>query len=178
MSPWWEEYRGSVTDSYLRLVEHEQSAVEISQYQPLLIPGLLQTREYAREVLRQSATARQEAKLELRMRRQELLRRPGCPKMYFLLDESVLHRGLPEILQPQKEKLRAVLAGTAPVAISVIPSSLMSIDAPFMIVQPGSYVYAETAIGGQDDTTSEDAAQYRWTFGEKWGMSEPLANFL
>jgi hypothetical protein len=172
---WWEEYQGIAAPAYLRLVEHEQSATAISQYQPLLIPGLLQTREYAREVLRQSATAHQEPKLELRMRRQEILTRQDCPKMSFLLDESVLHRGLPELLDPQLDRLREVLAGTAPVSVYVIPSSLMCIDTPFMIMDPSGYVYVETPSGGIDD---EDAAHYRWVFGEKWGMAEPLWNFL
>lgn len=173
--PWWERYRGSVPEAYLRLVEREQAATSLSQYQPLLVPGLLQTREYAREVLRLSATAHQEPKLELRMRRQDLLRQADCPKFSVLLDESVLRRGRPEILEPQLDKLRDVASGTAPIAIRVIPSSLLSVDSPFLIVDPYDYVFVETAVGGRDD---EDAAAYRWCFGEKWNMAEPLERFL
>lgn len=173
--PWWARFRGSVPEAYLRLVEREQAATSISQYQPLLVPGLLQTREYAREVLRQSATAHQEPKLRLRMRRQEMLRQADCPKLSFVIDESVLRRGRPEILEPQLDRLRSVLAGSAPVAVRVIPSSLMSVDAPFIIVDPYDYVFTETAVGGRDD---EDPAPYRWSFGEKWNMAEPLGNFL
>lgn len=48
---WWTVYSGVVSRQFLQLVEYEAAAVITRWFEPLLIPGLLQTHEYAREVI-------------------------------------------------------------------------------------------------------------------------------
>jgi hypothetical protein len=93
---WWSKYREIASPGYLQFVEYEAAASATSNFEPLLIPGLLQTEEYARAVIQQflehPTTERVEALVELRMTRQELLERPDPPSLYFIMDEAVVRR--------------------------------------------------------------------------------------
>src|SRR5579859_6956061 len=74
--PWWRGYREFASQRYLEFVELEQASAALLQYQPQLVPGLLQTREYASAVIwrlgRDINEARATGLLGLRMKRQEL----------------------------------------------------------------------------------------------------------
>ena len=91
---WWRAY-GDVP-SVPTYVDYEMAAAGIDSCQALVIPGLLQTREYARTVIpaaRPDLTAEQaERRLALRMERQEKLFGKRPPRLRAVLDEAVLHR--------------------------------------------------------------------------------------
>lgn len=76
-------------------MEHEKEAVSISWFDGLVIPGLLQTREYAEAVLRERVPAYDEdelaTKIEGRIDRQEILHRKNPPSMSFIIWEPVLY---------------------------------------------------------------------------------------
>ncbi|MEW2140916.1 helix-turn-helix transcriptional regulator [Streptomyces sp. NPDC005409] len=84
-------------DHFAAAAEAEALTTSIREYAPQIIPGLLQTASYAREVCRAyQPTATQEAIDELvvnRMARAELLRDPTTPLFWCVLDEAVLRRG-------------------------------------------------------------------------------------
>ncbi|MFD7097335.1 Scr1 family TA system antitoxin-like transcriptional regulator [Streptomyces xanthophaeus] len=84
-------------DHFAAAAEAEALAVEIREYTPLIIPGLLQTEAYAREVFRAyQPTATKEAIDELvtnRLERTALLNDPTTPLLWCVLDEAVLRRG-------------------------------------------------------------------------------------
>jgi len=76
-------------------VEIEERATEIRWWEPLLVPGLLQTPEYARAVLaswRRDNGDDIDGKVAARIERQAILDRDNLPELRVLLDESVLHR--------------------------------------------------------------------------------------
>ena len=76
-------------------MEIEERATEIRWWEPLLVPGLLQTPEYARAVLaswRRDNGDDIEAKVTARIERQAILDRDNPPELRALLDESVLYR--------------------------------------------------------------------------------------
>ncbi|MFF4005691.1 Scr1 family TA system antitoxin-like transcriptional regulator [Streptomyces sp. NPDC001717] len=83
-------------DHFAAAAEAEALAREIREYAPQLIPGLLQTEAYAREVFRAGhPTAPEEVIDELvtnRLARAALLRDPTAPLFWCVLDESVLRR--------------------------------------------------------------------------------------
>ena len=94
-------------------------------WQPALIPGLLQTSEYARAILaswRLDTDGDIEAKLAARIDRQAILDRGEPPDLCALLDESVLHRciGSAEITAGQLEHL-AQMARRPNVTIQLVP---------------------------------------------------------
>jgi hypothetical protein len=108
---WWHRY-GDVLpawfQSYLGL---ESAAVLIRNYEVQFIPGLLQTRDYARAVIMlghlRSPMAEIERRVGLRMVRQELLTRPEPMQLWTVVDEAALRRpiGGPEVMRAQLEAL-------------------------------------------------------------------------
>lgn len=93
-------------------VDYEQEAVSLLWYETQVVPGLLQTEEYARFVFSClyppiDATV-QEAWVTARLDRQKLLTRKPHPMLHFLLEESILRSeiGDPAVLREQIRHLR------------------------------------------------------------------------
>ena len=80
----------------MQFIEYEAAASVIRGFQPLLVPGLLQTEEYARAVIQrlmpEEPKARVEALVNIRMKRQQMLGRPDLKQLLFVLDEAALRR--------------------------------------------------------------------------------------
>jgi hypothetical protein len=75
--------------------EIEAAATQLRMFEHAIIPGLLQTEDYARAILsvRPSTTADElEELVAARMDRQAVLRRPRPPLVWVVIDESALHR--------------------------------------------------------------------------------------
>jgi transcriptional regulator with XRE-family HTH domain len=126
---WWSVYRDVAPTGLLQLIAYEAAACITRAFEPLLIPGLLQTEEYARAVIGQfmdgSPTRRVESLIELRMRRQELLNQADPPLLFFILDEAVVRRlvGGEAIMRRQ---LRTLIdtASRPNITIEVVPFSV------------------------------------------------------
>ncbi|MFI7430912.1 Scr1 family TA system antitoxin-like transcriptional regulator [Micromonospora sp. NPDC049836] len=85
---------------------YEQQAIRLRNFEPCLIPGLLQTEEYARAIVSAGGVHRLdrvEQVLAVRMSRQDLLRRAEPPDCVFVIDESALRRpvGGPAVMDRQ-----------------------------------------------------------------------------
>ncbi|MER5569795.1 helix-turn-helix transcriptional regulator [Streptomyces goshikiensis] len=111
---WWVAY-GDVP--YSVFVGMETEAASIHSYEPLVIPGLLQTPAYAAAVIREMnphITAEEVAtRLEVRLRRQHRAHHPARSlRLWVVLDESVLHRavGTAETMREQLEHLHLLSA--------------------------------------------------------------------
>ncbi|MFD8869654.1 helix-turn-helix domain-containing protein [Streptomyces sp. NPDC059590] len=110
--PWWKKYAAVVnTTQYGGYLALESSAVSLRSYEPLLVPGLLQTEDYARAIItemRSDLAARQaEALVKVRLRRQEVLNGEAAPKLWVVIDEAAICRnvGSAEVMQQQIEHL-------------------------------------------------------------------------
>jgi transcriptional regulator with XRE-family HTH domain len=92
---WWDAYKTDVAPDYLSYVGFEAGAAYIRQFQLAVVPGLLQTAEYA-EVVTTVVPVEPEAvdtMVRLRLQRQsELAQRSFPPRQYFVLDEGVIRR--------------------------------------------------------------------------------------
>ncbi|MFE3205239.1 Scr1 family TA system antitoxin-like transcriptional regulator [Embleya sp. NPDC059237] len=94
-------------------MDFESRAVEIRKYLVQFVPGLLQTEDYARAVLRLGRALRDEAQLEERvlgrLGRQERLTGPDAPHLWVVLDEAVIRRpvGGPDSMRQQLARLLA-----------------------------------------------------------------------
>lgn len=109
---WWRKYSAVInTTQYGGYLELEQSATTLRSYEPLLIPGLLQTADYAHQVItamRVDLDAKQvQALVDVRMKRQALLAGDDAPKLWAVIDEAALRRisGAPDVLKGQVEHL-------------------------------------------------------------------------
>jgi transcriptional regulator with XRE-family HTH domain len=122
---WWHAYGDSVQPHFATYLGLESAASEIRIYEVNLIPGLLQTEEYARAVIAagmvNSPRADIERRVALRMERQRLTI-TSPPKVWAVLDEAALRRevGGPEVMRMQLEYLRE-LGGLRNVSLQVIP---------------------------------------------------------
>ncbi|MDV6014771.1 helix-turn-helix transcriptional regulator [Haloechinothrix sp. LS1_15] len=102
-------YRDAAPNWFTRFLVMESEANEISAYENELVTGLLQTEDYARELLRAGAplagSSELDRKVELRMRRQRILTRTDPPPVQLdvILHEATLHRviGSDEVMARQ-----------------------------------------------------------------------------
>ncbi|MHC1563291.1 helix-turn-helix domain-containing protein [Actinomycetospora sp. C-140] len=124
---WWQSYADIIPTGTLTYVELEWDASQIDAFDSHIVHGLLQTRDYARSVLKTSLGDAYgerdfERLTEVRMRRQEAL--TADHGLYFrcVLDESTLYRvvGSPEIQRAQIEHLIHI-AEAEHVEVRIIP---------------------------------------------------------
>jgi transcriptional regulator with XRE-family HTH domain len=109
---WWEEYR-DLPGPYAQFIGMEAEASAITEWDSTVIPGLLQTEEYARQVIEgwnaiATLTPKElERRVEVRMRRQELLTPPRQIDLSVVMDEAILLRrvGDREVMRKQLDHL-------------------------------------------------------------------------
>ncbi|MBO8186164.1 helix-turn-helix domain-containing protein [Streptomyces spirodelae] len=108
---WWQKYNDVMSPWFDRLLGLEEAASMIRTYEVQFVPGLLQTRDYAREVIRlghpRDDGRRSERRIELRMERQAILDKPHAPRLWAVMDEAALRRplGSREVMRAQLEHL-------------------------------------------------------------------------
>lgn len=157
----------------LELIDYESAASSISQFEPMGVPGILQTEEYALAVLRvfygdRGPAERVPALVDLRTRRRDLLFRENAPAFSFVLDESVIRRlvGSPAVMRGQLTQLIS-LADLPNVTIRVMPFTAgphPGMRGPFKVIEfddaPGENVvfleglHNDAIIDDPDETRS------------------------
>jgi transcriptional regulator with XRE-family HTH domain len=139
--------------------EFEAEATTLHSYEPLLVPGLLQTEKYARAILAVRPGISEdelEAQVAARIERQAIVERADAPQFWYVLDEAVLHRciGGKKVMHDQLLHL-ADVAELPKVSIQVIPASAgahAGLLGAFVIADldgSASIVYLETSAEGQ-----------------------------
>lgn len=125
----------------LRFFDYEHSATWIGSVELLVVPGLLQTTDYARAVMSVHDVGAEKAERFVRSRqlRQQVLDRPDPPSLSFVVDESVLLRAIggPAVMRRQLEHLLEA-AARPHVAIRVIPFALgehVGLRGPFVLLR-------------------------------------------
>ena len=97
---WWHAYGDAVPAFFELYVGLEAAAEKIRMYEPELVPGLLQTKEYTHEVIQvfepDLTEEDREKRVAIKLARQNLLRRrlPPAPELEVILSEAVLRRPL------------------------------------------------------------------------------------
>lgn len=156
-------WNGHYREWFKLWVAAEGRASAIRWYEPMLIPGLVQTEGYAREVLSWGPLrGNVDDDVQARLDRQEVLNRATPPELWLLLTESAVNRriGSPAIMYEQLKHL-AELSRRPNVTIQVVPDEADAyggLSGAFAIatVEPaGSLVYLETGLRGMttDDPT-------------------------
>ncbi|MEO3889678.1 DUF5753 domain-containing protein [Nonomuraea sp. B5E05] len=118
-------YKDSAPTWFAPWLEEEEQAQSLRTWQPLVVPGLLQTAEYAQALLeRESGFDREQIETLVagRLARQKILTRTNPPRYLVVLDEGVLSRpiGGPETMREQLARL--VQAAQAPhITIQICP---------------------------------------------------------
>ncbi|MFF2200673.1 helix-turn-helix domain-containing protein [Streptomyces sp. NPDC058145] len=138
---WWHAYRGVLPPTYRDFISLESQASGMRTLETTVVPGLLQTPEYARAVTRAAVEGVDEERLdtlvEVRLARQDVLRSEPPLELTAVLDEAVLRRevGGPEVMARQLERL--VEAARLPqVRLQVLPFAAgahIGLTGPFVI---------------------------------------------
>jgi transcriptional regulator with XRE-family HTH domain len=174
---WWHTYGRVLPTWFEAYIGLESEAIRLRDFQPLVMPGLLQTEEYARAVLRAAPNAGStediERQVALRMDRQGVLAPPGPPGLWVVLSESVLRAdvGGPEVMRAQLRHLLDV-AGRSNVTIQVLPSrnpAHADPISPFTILElpeaaDPTVVYLEHLTGALFVETADEVQRYTVIF--------------
>jgi len=173
---WWQSYGDVLPGEYGTLIGLESEAVTISNYEQELVPGLLQTADYARAVIRafRSDDSAEEIsrRVEVRLARQQVLARDDPPRLWAVISEAVLRRvvGGPAVMAAQ---LRALAAhrDRPVVTVQVLPFASgehPAMTGSFVILEfpdpdPGA-VYVENASSALYLERMTDIQRYADTF--------------
>jgi transcriptional regulator with XRE-family HTH domain len=161
---WFTAFRDITSPQYVTFVGYESAASTIRQFEPTLIPGQLQTEEYARAVTLEYAADRVDKLVEVRIRRQELLEDPRR-LFFFILDEAAIRRQVgaptnPGIMRRQLRKL-VETARQSNITIEIVPFSAgvhPGMKGPFTVLEfPGDdedVLYLENARGGASNPSA------------------------
>lgn len=171
---WWHPYSTVLTGAYVGL---EAAASSVRAYEQQVVPGLLQTADYAEAMIRAARpdiTADEvERRVRVRLGRQSLLIQDDPIDLWVVLDEAVLSRpvGGDAVMRAQLERL--VEAAALPnVTLQILPfeaGAHAGMDGTFAILdfpEPSdpAVVYAENATGGLFLEKAEELRKYSFVF--------------
>src|SRR6201986_4537225 len=123
---WWHSFRDVLPNPSEVYIGLEAGAASIRNFEPIVVPGLLQTADYARETFRNGPIELDpdevERLLEVRLARQEILAREDRPRLWAVIDEAVIHRvvGGVSVLRGQLRHL-AEAAEQGKTTIQIVP---------------------------------------------------------
>jgi transcriptional regulator with XRE-family HTH domain len=175
---WWTPYRASLTEPYDEYVALEAEATLLWEWEAQVVPGLLQTDEYAREVIEAGADRAEDGLVEtrvmLRMSRQTVLSRDDPPFLHLVIDEAVLHRDVGGRAVMRRQMRRLLDASRRPgIELQVLPFSAGvhgALAGSFLIVEFGdgrpAVVHSEGLTGGVFRTREPEVAIYRKAFAD------------
>jgi transcriptional regulator with XRE-family HTH domain len=176
---WWHSYADVLPNPHSVLIGLEAEAQSIRAYQSQLVPGLLQTEDYTRAVLKATRMTGHdpgevERFVQVRKARQELLNQEPSAIFWAVLDEAVLRRrvGSAEVMQAQIARL-AEVSDLPHVTLQVLTEDAgehPAMEGSFMILsfpEPDpDVVYIDAATGGLYVERPDDIRRYAWVFDQ------------
>jgi transcriptional regulator with XRE-family HTH domain len=177
-------FRTQLTPALVQLMEYEQQASAIRYYSPVLVPGILQTKEYATAIFEASSVILPSETVALRMearlqRKQNVLLGEDQLDYLVILDESVLYRqvGGPHVLADQLREL-IHFVDTIGIKVRILPftaATTYGLLGPFLIVDMGDdqdpVLYREGPKADEIVNIRREIAEHRETFERLWGLA-------
>ena len=168
---WWEAYSDVLTEEHAAFIGLEAEATAVLQWQITVVPGLLQTEQYARHIfsgyqkVRSAPSTIIERRVQTRMIRQQVLTRDQPLELTAVLDESVLRRqrGDRPVMYEQLQHL-AEVSRLPNVTVKILPldgPKGLALDS-FQILQFGKA--HETQL--HDVVSAESVRAYLYVEGE------------
>jgi transcriptional regulator with XRE-family HTH domain len=186
---WWETFPAKLPPDYASLIGLEAEAQRALSWEPLIVPGLLQTEDYAREVtngyLEQidpvppSETTR---RVEARLARQQVLTGDNPLQLSAVLDQSVLHRrfGNRDVMNSQIKRLLE-LSERDNISLRILPLDGRHPigTGAFVLLQFGEVhdvtyqdlVYIENLTGGRYVEEEDEVFRYKRSFNRLSDLS-------
>jgi hypothetical protein len=151
------------------VIDLETKAVRIHEWEMRAVPGLLQTEDYARAVIRAGKPLHDAVAIDrtvnARLERQVILTRDKPPMLWAVLHEGLLHHvvGRPEVMCAQLDKL-AEMSSVPGIVLQVLPfteSDHPGTDGPILVYDfdgESSVAYCECKGGGKIVESSDEVA--------------------
>jgi transcriptional regulator with XRE-family HTH domain len=179
---WWETFSPTLPPEYSTLIGMEAEAQSALSWEPLIVPGLLQTGDYALEVtngylerIAPVPPAETTRRVEARLTRQQVLTRDNPLRLSVIIDQSVLFRrfGNQAVMQSQINHLLdmserdnitlriLLLDGRHPIGTGSFV--LLEFDKVHGVIHP-DVVYLEHLTGGRYVEEEEETYRYRRSF--------------
>jgi len=179
---WWETYSQTIPPEYAALIGMEAEALSALSWAPLVVPGLLQTAGYAREVtnglierIAPVSPGETRRRVEARLARQQVLTRDDPLRLSAILDQSVLYRrfGNQDVMQSQMTRLLD-LSERDNISLRILPLDgphpigtgafvLLQFEEAHDVTHP-DVVYLEHLTGGRYVEEEDEAFTYRRSF--------------
>lgn len=161
----------------------EREAVILRWWEPLVIPGLMQTPEYVYGLMRTMPGATEDEtaqRVSKRLDRQAVLEGSSPPMLFVVVDEGALRRevGGPQVMKGQLERLLE-LASRAKVSLQVVPASAGAhpgLSGPFIVAgfqSAPDVAYVDTALTGQLVERQQDVGELMMLFDTVRGAALP-----
>ena len=179
---WWETYSLTLPPDYASLIGLEAEALSALSWEPLIVPGLLQTGDYAREVtngylerIDPVPPTETHRRVAARLARQQVLTRDNPLRFSAVLDQSVLYRrfGDGAIMRSQIRQLLE-LSERDNISLRILPLDGRHPigTGAFVLLQFGEVhdvahqdiVYVENLTGGRYVEEEEEVFRYRRSF--------------
>lgn len=194
-SAWWDRYRDKLSSPYLRYIGLEAGAAKLWGCEPDLIPPLLQVEDYARAAipsryphLVQPRSELLDRHINVLRRRQQRIIEDHSANVWFLVDETALHRppvGLgPDQMRRQLEHLHD-LAKRPHIVVQIIPWSagIHAAVSPFIVLrfqnpEDPEIGFMETVLGAELLTRREEVELLEEAWGRLLGIACPRAESL
>ncbi|RFS81357.1 XRE family transcriptional regulator [Actinomadura spongiicola] len=177
---WWNKYKGEFDSSFLNYVGYSAGASYIRQFHGTVVPGLIQTPEYARVLATGRASEHgrvMAAKLRVE-RQQELAKRRNPPRQHCIIDEAVIRRHVgikvdPAIMPTQLHHIADTAEGSDLLTVRIIPfkeGAHRGLEGPFSLLEfegdLDDILYLERRVGASVMVTGDDhrIPEYRDTF--------------
>jgi transcriptional regulator with XRE-family HTH domain len=174
---WWHSFRDVLPNPYEVYIGLEAGAAWLRNFEPVVVPGLLQTEDYARATFRNGPREldRDEVdrRVEVRMARQKVLARDDRPRLWAVIDEAVIRRlvGGPGVMRGQLQHL-IDCADQGKTTLQIVPyraGAHAGTTGPFVIlefVEPTdpAVVYVETLAGDIYLEERADVSRYILAF--------------
>lgn len=172
----WSDLFGAQAHLQEQSRQRNVDAQLVQNFQPTVLPGLLQTADYARHVIPLAditTSMDHDAALASRIARQSVLREPGRQFQFLIAQRLLRWEPAPGILAPQLAQL-AALAELAAVDLAVLPDDYVGALAwhNFVLRHPAdgspAYVATELLHGAQTITDPESVAIYQTLWKQLW----------
>jgi transcriptional regulator with XRE-family HTH domain len=171
---WYRDYADVLPGAWQDYVILEAAAAKVSVYEAQRVPGLLQTRGYARALAETDPALRDDAErdraVEAAMARQQAVLDERRPGVHLVIGQAALHQqvGSPEVMEEQLRQVARIAADSGTVTVQVLPfdsgAHAAAGDGAFSILQV-------TGTGDWDSCTwAGSPGECAWRAGATWSL--------
>jgi transcriptional regulator with XRE-family HTH domain len=176
---WWDAYADTLDSDYAAYIALEDQAASVRWYAAQIVPGLLQSEDYAREIIRSGSwtypPGEIERRVQVRMNRKRVLTRTDPLSLMVVLDEAVLHHQVGDLMLMRGQLQHLVEMSERPnVDLQVLPNTAgahPAVQGEFVIVGfpeliATDVVYLENMTSGIYVEREADVFRYSLAFDQ------------